>query len=162
LKAYSLFKKRLKSGMKLVLAGRMAWKNEAFLDQLKSYKYREDVVLTGYLEEEELARLTGSAYALVYPSLFEGFGVPVLEGMQCGVPVLTSQHTSMQEIGSDAGLYFDPADVTDMADKLMRIYKDETLRSHMISRGLDVAARYSWEHTARLLWESIGRAAARP
>lgn len=161
LKAFSGFKKRLQSGMKLVLAGRLAWKNDEFLGLLNTYKYKDDVVLTGYLEEEELARLVASSYALVYPSLFEGFGVPVLEGMQCGVPVLTSAGTSMQEIGEDAALYFNPNDPTDIADKLMRIYKDETLRSQLIQKGKDVAARYSWERTAGLLWEAIEKAAGR-
>ena len=65
-------------------------------------------MLTGYLPEEELARLMASAYALVYPSLFEGFGVPVAEAMKCGVPVLTSEKTSMQEVAGEAGLYFNP------------------------------------------------------
>ena len=109
--------------MKLVLAGRLAWKNDAFLDLLKTYKYKADVVLTNYVEEKELAKLTASAYALVYPSLFEGFGVPVLEAMQCNVAVLTSVNSSMQEIADDAALYFDATNHTDMAEKLMFIYK---------------------------------------
>jgi glycosyltransferase involved in cell wall biosynthesis len=159
LKAFSLFKKRLHSSMKLVLAGRLAWKNDEFLQLLQTYKYREDVVMTGYLPEEELATLTASAYALVYPSLFEGFGVPVLEAMQCRVPVLTSAGTSMQEIGEDAALYFNPQEPADIADKLMRIYKDEDLRSRLIEKGTVVAAKYSWERTADLLWESIVKAA---
>ena len=78
---------------------------------MKTYKYKDDVVLTGYIDEKELAKLTASAYALVYPSFFEGFGVPVLEGMNCNVPVLTSKGTSMEEIGGDAALYFDPNDI---------------------------------------------------
>ncbi|MDB5196680.1 MAG: glycosyltransferase family 4 protein [Flaviaesturariibacter sp.] len=158
LKAFSLFKKRQKSDWKLVLAGRLAWKNEEFLTSLKSYKYKDDVVLTGYVAEEELAKLVGSAYALVYPSLFEGFGVPVLEAMCCGVPPLTSQATSMQEIAGDAALYFDPAEPSSIADQLMRIYKDESLRSEIIQKGAAVVAQYSWDRTAALLWESITKA----
>lgn len=160
LKAFSIFKRRLKSGMKLVLAGRMAWMNDEFQQLLGSYKYRDDVVLTHYLEQEELSRLVASAYALVYPSLFEGFGVPVLEGMQSGVPVLTSQGTSMQEIGGDAALYFDATRHEDIADKLMLIYKDETLRDRLIRKGTELAPRYSWQRTADLLWESVNDALA--
>ncbi|HEU4633363.1 MAG TPA: glycosyltransferase family 1 protein [Flavisolibacter sp.] len=159
LKAFSIFKKRQKSEMKLVLAGRLAWKNETFLQLFKTYKYRDDVILTGYLSEKELARLTAAAYALVYPSLFEGFGVPVLEAMKCGVPALTSANTSMQEIGEDAALYFDPADHADIADKLMLIYKDENLRNRLRARGKTVAEKYSWQRTGDLLWESILKAA---
>src|SRR5258705_5038148 len=85
LKAFSVFKKRQQSGLKLVLAGRLAWKYETFTQNLQSYKYRDDVILTGYLEEEELVKIIGAAYAMIYPSLWEGFGVPVLEAMSCDV-----------------------------------------------------------------------------
>ena len=74
----------------------MAWKNESFIEALKTYKYRDDVLVTGYLPEQELVDLTGSAYALVYPSLWEGFGVPVLEAMRCEVPVITSRNSDRQ------------------------------------------------------------------
>lgn len=159
LKAFSLFKKRQKSEMKLVFSGRLAWKNNEFLELLKTYKYRDDVVLTGYLAERELADLLGAAYALVYPSFFEGFGVPILEAMNCQVPALTSQNSSMQEIGGDAAVYFDPNDVKDMGDKLMLIYKDENLRSGLIEKGKIIAKNYSWEKTADLLWAAIEKAA---
>ena len=144
--------------MKLVLLGRMTWKNEDFVHLLKTYKYRSDVVLTGYVEEKELVELTGASYALVYPSTFEGFGVPVLEAMKCEVPVLTSSHTSMQEIAEDAGLYFNPVDVKDIAEKMMMIYKDEDLRHRLIEKGRIIATKYSWERTADLMWESILKA----
>lgn len=143
--------------MKLVLCGRLAWKNDEFLQLLKTYKYRDDVVMTGYVEEEELVRMIGASYALIYPSFFEGFGVPVLEAMSCGVPALTSSGTSMQEIGEDAALYFNPADFNDIADKMMLIYKDEALRSQLVARGFDVARQYSWQRTADLLWEAVGK-----
>jgi glycosyltransferase involved in cell wall biosynthesis len=94
----------------------------------------------------------------VYPSLFEGFGVPVLEAMACGVPPLTSQGTSMQEIGGEAALYFDPNDPADMADKLMLIYKDESLRSRLVSRGASVVSQYTWDRTAEAVWEAMMRA----
>ncbi|HEX2606190.1 MAG TPA: glycosyltransferase family 1 protein [Flavisolibacter sp.] len=155
LKAFSIFKKRQKSEMKLVLAGRLAWKNDAFLDLLKTYKYREDVVLTGYLPEAELAGLMASAYALVYPSLFEGFGVPVIEAMKCGIPALTSAHSAMEEIGGEAALYFDAASPADMAEKLMLIYKDENRRAQLIASGRERAALYTWKRTADLLWEGL-------
>ncbi len=155
LKAFSIFKKRLQSNMKLVVVGRLAWKNNEFLQLISSYKYRSDVVLTGYLPEEELASLMASAYALVYPSLFEGFGVPVAEAMKCRVPVLTSEKTSMQEVASEAGLYFNPNDHADIANKMMLIYKDENLRNHLIEKGQTIATRYNWELTADLLWDVI-------
>lgn len=158
LKAFSIFKRRLKSSMKLVLAGRLAWKNDEFLALLNTYKYKDDVVLTGYLQEGELAGLMASAYALVYPSLFEGFGVPVIEAMKCGVPVLTSKDSSMQEIGEEAAMYFDAQNVDDIADKLMRIYKDEMGRKDLIKKGLVVAQKYSWQKTTDAVWKSLMKA----
>ena len=158
LKAFSIFKKRQRSEMKLVLAGRLAWKNDEFLELLKTYKYREDVILTGYLDQKELVLLMASAYALVYPSVFEGFGVPVVEAMKCEVPVLTSAGTSMQEVGEDAALYFDPSSHTDMAEKLMLIYKDEELRKSLIQKGKAIAKKYSWKKSAELLWGCIVKA----
>ena len=159
LKAFSVFKKRQKSNTKLILAGRLAWKYDSFVESLKNYKYREDVILTGYIDEPLLANITASAYALVYPSLWEGFGVPVLEAMQCGVPVITSSLSSMQEIAGDAALYADADRFENIAEQMMRIYKDEALGKELIEKGQLVAGRYSWDRTAGLLWKSIIKAA---
>ena len=155
LKAFSIFKKRQQSGMRLVLVGRLLWKNNEFLQMVDTYKYRSDIVLTNYIAEEELHRLVASAYAMVYPSLFEGFGVPVVEAMKCLVPALTSQHSAMEEIAGEAALYFDPNSHQDIADKMMRIYKDEALRARLIQLGSERANLYSWERTAELVWKGI-------
>ena len=158
LKAFSVFKKRQQTNMKLVLTGRLAWKYESFKEGLKSYRYRNDVVMTGYVEEEELALLIGSAYAMVYPSLFEGFGVPVLESMKCDVPVITSANSSMQEIAKEAALYADADSHADIADKMMLLYKDENKRKELIQKGRAVVQEYGWDKTADLLWQSIIKA----
>jgi glycosyltransferase involved in cell wall biosynthesis len=158
LKAFSIFKKRQRSSMKLVLAGRLAWKYGSFLKDLESYKYREDVVLTGYIPEAELIKLMASAYALVYTSLHEGFGVPVLEAMRCGVPVLTSADSAMQEIAGEAALYANPRDHQAIAEGMMRLYKDEALAQKLVVKGLECEKNYSWDRTAELLWGSILRA----
>jgi glycosyltransferase involved in cell wall biosynthesis len=159
LKAFSLFKKRQHSNWKLVLAGRLAWKNGDFLQLLKTYKYRKDIITTGYISESKLAQLTASGYAMIYPSLFEGFGVPVLEAMKSEIPVLTSANSSMQEIGGEAALYFDPLSVNDMSEKLMLIYKDEDLRNNLIQKGKQRAGEFSWQRTAGLLWQCIEKTA---
>jgi glycosyltransferase involved in cell wall biosynthesis len=159
LKAFSIFKKRQKTNMKLVLAGRLAWKYGSFTESLKTYKYRDDVVMTGYLEENELARLVGSAYGLIYPSLFEGFGVPVLEAMQCNVAVITSEGSSMQEVAQRAALYSDVTNFNDLADKIILLYKDETLRNKLIENGQEQVKQYSWDTTAALLWQCIMQSA---
>lgn len=155
LKAFSLFKKRQQSNMKLILAGRLAWKYESFLEDLKSYKYRSDVILTGWVEEAELFQLMGAAYAFVYPSLFEGFGLPVIEAMASGIPVITSKDSAMEEIAGEAALYADPEQSSSIAEKMMLIYKDEKKRNEQIEKGLKASQAYTWEKTAEGLWKSI-------
>ncbi len=159
LKAFSLFKKRQQNGFKLVLAGRMAWQSGRFEALLSTYKYRNDVVLTGYVDLETLVGLTGSAYALVYPSFYEGFGVPVLESMQAGVPVITSSDTSMEEIAGSAALYADPKDPASIAEQMNRLYIDEALRRRQIEAGKPVAARFQWSATAERVWDCMLKAA---
>ena len=146
--------------MKLVLTGRLAWKYDGFLKDLKHYKFRDDVVLTGYVEEKELTEITAATYAMVYPSLHEGFGLPVLEAMRSGVPVITSENSSMQEIAGEAALYFDPAQPSSIAEKMMRIYKDESLRNALVAKGFIASLPYSWDRSAKLLWEVMMKALA--
>jgi glycosyltransferase involved in cell wall biosynthesis len=115
-------------------------------------------VLTGYVQEDELVKIIGAACGLIYPSLWEGFGVPVLEAMQCDVPVITSSGSSMQEIAKDAALYADATSYTDIADKMMQLYKDESLRKQLIGKGREVAKQYNWDQVADRLWRSIVKA----
>ena len=158
LKAFSVFKKRQKSDWKLVLAGSLDRNYQTFANNLKTYKYRDDVVMTGYIEEEEIVGLAGSAYAFVYPSLWEGNGLQVLDAMNSHIPVVASVNTSMQEIAGDAALYADPANHNDIADNMMLLYKDESLRNSIIEKGKIVAAQYYWGKTADLFWQSILKA----
>lgn len=144
--------------MKLVLAGRLVWEYNSFLKSLATYKYRDDVILTGYLQEKDLAELVASAYGLVYPSLFEGFGVPMLEAMASHVPVITAVNSAMQEIAGDAAMYADPENFAAIADKIMLLYKNEYERADMIQRGIEVNKQFTWNRTAELLWRSIEKA----
>lgn len=160
LKAFSRFKKRQQSNMKLIFAGRLAWKTDEFTKLLSTFRFRNDVILTGYLEKNELAKLVASAYALVYPSFFEGFGVPPLEALQCGVPAIVSNNSALPEIGGDAYLYIDPENPDDIAEKLMLIYKDEVLRSRLIENGKNQLQLFSWDESAKKMWSCIELAAS--
>jgi glycosyltransferase involved in cell wall biosynthesis len=151
LKAFSLFKKRQNSNLQLVITGH----SEKLTKIISTYKFREDIVLTGFLDEAELARIISGAYAMVYPSVFEGFGLPVLEAMRTGVPVITSAGTAMDEISKGAALLADPADIGMLAEKMMLIYKDERLRQVLIEKGIEVEKEYSWDKSAAELWKCI-------
>ena len=93
--------------------------------------------------------------ALVYASLFEGFGIPILEAMSCGTPVITSNLTSMPEVGGDAVLYVDPFSTASISDALLAISQDGKLREYLISKGFEQRKKFSWNHSAKRLWESI-------
>jgi glycosyltransferase involved in cell wall biosynthesis len=155
LKAFSVFKKRQQTGMKLVLAGRLAWQHEEFTEALSRYKYRHDVILTGFLPRQDLRQLMGGAYALVYPSLWEGFGLPLLEAMQSGVPVLCSNTGALPETAADAALLFNPLDPEDISKQLSRIYIDETERSRLVERGLERCRLFSWERSSGMIREIL-------
>ena len=161
LKAFSIFKKWQGSDMKLLLCGRLAWKNDDFVKSLETYKHRKDVVLTGYLPEEELAAVVASAYAMVYPSHFEGFGLPLAEAMQAGTPVVTTQTPALIETGGDAVLYAAPGNIEELAAKMMLVYKDEALRAQLIEKGKTQCTRFNWQQSAETIWGCIQQAAGK-
>ncbi len=155
LKAFSIFKKKQLSSMKLLVVGKLAWQQDELMEKLATYKYRNEVILLDYIAEEELAKITASAYALIYPSLFEGFGVPIIEAMQCGVPVACSNSSSMPEVAGNAALFFNPHNEIEIAEQMMLLYKDEVLRNNLIQKGFIRAAKFSWETSAQKLWQLI-------
>jgi len=159
LKAFVYFKRRQRSPIKLVIVGRMAWQFEEIEKARRLMPFKDDVVWTGYMGVEELAKLTASAYALVYPSLFEGFGIPILEAMTCGVPVIVSDSSSMPEVAGNAGLLVNPNQPEDIAGKMMAIYKDETLRNHLINNALAQKNKFNWDKSAEKLWQILAEVA---
>ena len=111
LQAFEAFKSKADNNMKLLLAGRIAWQSGDVAEQLAKMKYRDDVVFLGYTDAVELPKITAAAFALTYVSLFEGFGIPILEAMYCDVPSISSNTSSMPEVAGDAGLLADPYSV---------------------------------------------------
>lgn len=155
LKAFSLFKKRLQSNMQLIIAGQMTHEFSELKTKIDTYKYRNETKLLGHVNNQELARLTAGAYALVYPSLFDYAISPVLEAMQCEVPIITSNRDSMAEIAENAALYADPHQPEAIAQQMQTIYKDENLRNQLIEAGKEQIRKFSWEKTANALWQCI-------
>ena len=157
LRAFELFKKCTGSDTKLLIVGQSFWGNRELTKALAHLTYKTDVVFTGRVDERELNNLLGSALSLVQPSYFEGFSVPLIEAMYAEVPIISSQTTAMPEIAGDAALYFDPFDIEDMSTVLKTISADKKLREQLIEKGIKQRSRFSWDNTAKKLWESIER-----
>jgi alpha-1,3-rhamnosyl/mannosyltransferase len=134
----------------LVLAGGQGWKNAQILDALTRLERSGRARRLGYVPDELRPALLAGARAFVYPSLYEGFGLPPLEAMACGTPVLTSNVSSLPEVVGDAALLVDPEDVEALTAALARIWADDALRADLRARGLAQARRFSWERTAQL------------
>ena len=136
LKGFSLFKKRLGSNMKLVLCGSTGKYSKSFFDALETYKYREDIIVTGKLNTMEEADILSAAYALIYPCKWVRFGIPIFNAMKAGVAILTAENSTHSEMAGMAGMFFNENDPNDIGEKMIRIYRDEQIRSDMIGTGL--------------------------
>ena len=154
LKAFSFFKKRQKSNMQLLIIAN-AIADRVFLSSFKTYKYREDVKVLSDLLLVEKVKISASAYAFVYPSLYEVYPSKLMETMQCEIPVIASNIDSIIEIARDAVLYVNPNSFEDIADKMMLLFKDENKRNDLILKGKKQVLEYGVEKTANQLWQSI-------
>ena len=134
---------------KLVLAGKCAWLYDETLRTIKELKINDSVILTGYVPETDLPALYSGALCFIYPSYFEGFGLPPLEAMQCGAPVIVGDRTSLPEVVGDAGLLVDPFDVESLAKAIETLISDSSLRAELSVKGLARAKLFDWRETAR-------------
>ena len=140
---------------RLVLVGMIGWIEREFFEYLEGSDVREGVILTGYLPAEELAPLYRGASAFVFPSLYEGFGLPILEAMQCGCPVITSNRSSMPEVAGDAAILIDPEDVPSITRAMHAVLTDPRLRRTLSVKGKVQARRFSWRRSAQHLLSAI-------
>jgi glycosyltransferase involved in cell wall biosynthesis len=149
LQAFAALAPALRKDFRLVVAGAQGWLNGSVHEQVQRLGLEESVRFAGYIEQEDLAALYSLATVFAYPSLWEGFGLPVLEAMACGTPVLTSNVSSLPEVTGDAALLVPPSDVDAIAERLTRLLEDEQLRRELSERGYRRAAQFSWERCAR-------------
>lgn len=154
LQAFDSFKKQTNSNLKLVLTGRMAWKTDKVNAIYQQMEFKNDVLFTGYLSNEDLAKVTASAFAMCYVSLFEGFGIPIIEAMQSGVPVICSNTSSMKEIGEAATIQINPTSIESICHAMKMLYTDTNLQQTLITKGCERQTLFSWNKTADLLWQS--------
>jgi glycosyltransferase involved in cell wall biosynthesis len=149
------------AGVQLVLAGKRGWLYDDLFAQVTRLGLTSRVIFPGYVEETDLPALLSGALALVFPSLYEGFGIPVLEAGACGVPVITSNTSSLPEVAGDAALLVDPHDVDAIADAMFRVATDAELRAELDRRGQENVKRFSWEKCARETLAVLEEAAKR-
>jgi len=161
LQAFDEFKSKTNSQTKLVITGQKLWSGQEPETTLKSLKHANDVIFTGYTEADRLAQYVASAKALVLVSYFEGFGIPIVEAMQCGTPVLCGNLTSLPEVAGDAAVLADPMSVTSIAEGLEKIDNDEILWKNLRSKGLERARLFSWDRSAEIIWTVIDKALER-
>ena len=152
LQAYARMKETWPTGSaspRLVLAGKKGWLYESIFEVLDQLGLGDSVICTGGVAIEDLPALYSGALCFVLPSLYEGFGLPVLEAMSCGAPVIASNTSSLPEVVGDAAILVDPQDLLGLAAAMQRLCQDEALRRQMSGRGVTQAARFSWQRAAR-------------
>jgi len=147
-KAYHLLCQDSNFNYHLVVAGGVGWKNEDINHLVVELGLKDRIRFTGYISSSDLPILYSLAKAFIYPSFYEGFGLPILEAMACGTPVVTSNLSSLPEIGGDAVIYTNPYSVDELANAIRQILSDKELRSRCITKGLERAKVFSWRKCA--------------
>lgn len=153
IKAYSeLLRKSYSSQIpQLVLAGGKGWMYESIFLIVQELKLEEKVVFTDYIENEEVPALMSGAKAFVFPSLYEGFGMPPLEAMACGTPVITSNVSALPEIGKDAAILINPYSIEEITQAMQRILEEKSLKEELVQAGIKKAKTYTWANAAEIL-----------
>ncbi|MBP3762978.1 MAG: glycosyltransferase family 4 protein [Bacteroidales bacterium] len=152
--AFDKLKTMESNTLKLVVVGNRAWWQDELAAAYEGMVHKEDVIMCGHVEPADLAALLSASEALVYPSYFEGFGIPILEAMYAETAVICSNTTSMPEVGGDAALYIDPSNPDDIYHAISTLQK-EGIRNDLIARGRIQRQKFSWDSTANLLWTSM-------
>ena len=153
--AFDSFKEKFGGDFKLIIAGRKAWDTDEAMKTYERMKYKHDVIFLGHLRLNELAQVLASATALTYVSLFEGFGIPIVEAMNAGVPVITSNVSSMPEVAGEATLIVNPFSVEEIENAMLKMATDESLRKNLIAKGNLQKQKFSWDLTAERLYDCV-------
>lgn len=153
--AFAAFKKQHPQPMQLVLAGSRGYGSDAVDRVIQQERLQHDVRMLGWTSEDDTQCLMEHALAFVFPSLYEGFGIPVIEAMQAGVPVLASDIPALREVAGDAALFFDPLSTESITQAMQQIVEHPDRRAQYIERGKKRAAQFSWKKTAELTWQRL-------
>ena len=139
----------------LLIAGAKKWWTGEIASVYDEMQYKDSVIFAGRISSEDMKNVMGSALALTYVSYFEGFGIPIVEAFRCGTPVITSNRTSMPEVGGNAVLLIDPFNPQEIATAMSRVTEDESLRSSLIRDGFERAKIFTWEKSSERLWKCV-------
>jgi len=148
IEGFAALKGNVESEHKLVIVGKQGWKEADLQGRIKALGLANDVIRTGYVPYEDLPALYSAADVFVYPSVYEGFGLPPLEAMACGTPVITGDRSSLPEVVGEAGVMVDPYDPDAFAKAMAKVLSSESLRAEMRTRGLSQASKFSWDKMA--------------
>lgn len=155
LKAFDAFKSVDKKGVKLVIVGGEMFKTGEIYETYSNMRAANDVVFTGRVHSKELHQILGAGLALTFVPFFEGFGIPIIEAMSAGIPVICSNTTSIPEVGGNAVVYADPCRIDEIAEAMITLANDENLRKELVAKGNIQKEKFSWDETARKLWISV-------
>ncbi|MCD6225788.1 glycosyltransferase family 4 protein, partial [bacterium] len=153
IRAFVLAKKKLKD-LYFVITGPKSWKNEK---ELALIEENEHIIKTGFIEDKDMPGLYNLALLYLYPSLYEGFGLPILEAQACGCPVICSHSSSLPEVGKDSVYYVNPLKEKDIAEGIIRVLSNKKLRAKLIRKGYQNAKRFSWKKAAKRILEEFYR-----
>ncbi|MDC1370782.1 glycosyltransferase family 4 protein [Flavobacteriales bacterium] len=153
--AFDQFKKETKSDVKLLMVGEKYWWNKEIKQVFDAMTYQSEVIFTGHIQAEDLKNVYGAGLALTYVSYFEGFGIPLVEAMKCELPIISSDKTSLPEVGGEAAIYVNPFYTEDIKNGMLRIFKEQSLREELIENGKSRAQLFSWDKTAKIVWDTI-------
>lgn len=155
IEAFSAFRAKAQPPAKLLIAGRFAWQSGLVKAAYDASVYQEDIEMMGFVPDEALPSLLGAARGFVYPSLFEGFGLPLLEAMEAEVPVITSRVSSMPEVAGEAALLVDPSSTAALTAAFLQLDGNATLRQQLVEKGRAQRRQYSWDRTAAIVYENL-------
>jgi glycosyltransferase involved in cell wall biosynthesis len=154
LQAYSNYRQSQNASFELVIVGTELWKN-ASLNLVISEEIKRTVHFTGHLQLEELAKVMGAASVFTFVPYFEGFGIPLVEAMRCGTPIVCGNLTSLPEVAGDAALYCNPFDVQDITQKLIEIAENTELRLNLSQKGIERCKTFSWDASSDVVWNEL-------